>query len=263
MAVFPNAGFERFIVSVKRVSTSAIQWFNEGFSGYGWKLWERASGKHRIEVDEAFVRRNLVSFEQVFSHLRSAGGDIALTQGFGKIKSIVSDDSYYYITLEGDMLFQPNDFIYYRNDSNVYGRAYHAKVDFIQKLSGEYTIYIPVSELADQNAPEIGDSLVQLGNSTQVDRQGAIILHLVQGTPMVDVYMGIDSTDDVDAKLVHRFAAEGFIGTDRLTWEWNSGTQKFDINANFKTLNVDDSFVVGGNTIVGGNLTVGGALITP
>lgn len=262
MAVFPNAGFERFIVSVKRIATGAIVWFNEGFSGYGWKLWERTSGKHRVEIDEVFIRKNLISFEEQFSHLRSVNGELVLSQGFGKVKSIVSDDTYYIITLEGDMLFQPNDFIHYMNGSADYSRNYDVRVELVQKVAGISTLYILASEFENQDTPEIGDSLVQIGNATLVGRQSALIVRSVNGIPTVDVFKGVDSKD-YESKIVHRFSEEGFIGVDRMYWVWNSGTQKFDINANFKTLNVDDSFTAGGNAVVGGNLTVGGNLITP
>lgn len=250
MAVFPNVGLERFITSVKRVATGVVQWFNEGFAGYGWRIWERTPNRHRIEVDEAFVRRNLISFEQVFYHLRSVKGELVLSQGFGKVKSIVSDEEYFRITVEGDMLFTADDFIHYSNTSSDYVREYQAKIEFVQKIAGVSTIHIPSSEFEGQSTPEIGDDIVHIGNSTNTDRQSSMILRYMDSKPVIDIYKGVNS-EDYESKLVHRFSEEGFIGKDKLAWTWNEVSQSFDITGTFKSLNVEDSLTVGGKTVVG------------
>lgn len=195
MAKLLSTGIYGFICSAKKVAGDLVEHFLTGFAGYGWKIWEYTTGKWMFEIDSLRVRGSMLVYELIISKIRALIGALAISQGQGKIKTVdlSSDGTEYLITVEGDMSFVENDFIRCQTFSTNL-KMYHVKISSIESGS---IIHIPVSEFSEYTSvPEVGDDIVQFGNSTNAARQSAIYIHAdEQDQPAIDVMFDIKSKD--------------------------------------------------------------------
>lgn len=195
MAKLLSTGIYGFLCSAKKVAGDYIEHFLTGFAGYGWKIWEYTTGKWMFEIDSLRVRGSMLVYELIISKIRALIGALAISQGQGKIKTVdlSSDSTEYLITVEGDMSFVENDFIRCQTFSTNL-KMYHVKISSIESGS---IIHIPVSEFSEYSSvPEVGDDIVQFGNSTNSARQSAIYIHAdEQDQPAIDVMFDIKSKD--------------------------------------------------------------------
>lgn len=197
MAILSNTGFYGFLSSCKRVAEEYIEDFKTGFGGSGWKIWKRPNGKYRFEIDEMMIRGSLTVFELLIQKIRAVKGAMAITQGSGKIKEVVEQENRFVIRIEDEMSFMTDDYIKCQTFGGSGSKSYHVKVT----VDIEY-IYIDKSEFDRDNngdilcKPEVGDEIVQFGNSSDTDRQSAIYLHADEsGYPAIDLMLGINSKD--------------------------------------------------------------------
>jgi len=194
MAEFYNTGFHgKSLFSSIKSGTKYIENFLSGFAGYGWKLWEYTAGKWKLEVDAITVRGQMTIFELLVSKIRSIKGALGITQGFGTISTVSlitpeGGDPYYSITLDDkDMSFVANDFFRCQTFSGTSQKMYHVEIASIDGSS----IHVLQTEFTD-SIPEVGDDIVQFGNSVNTARQSAIYLHADEdGQPAIDVMFGI------------------------------------------------------------------------
>lgn len=197
MAILSNTGFYGFLSSCKRVAEEYIEDFKTGFDGSGWKIWKRPNGKYRFEIDEMTIRGSLTVFELLVQKIRAVKGAMAITQGSGKIKEVVEQENRFVIRIEDEMSFMTDDYIKCQTFGGSGAKSYHVKVT----VDIEY-IYIDKSEFDRDNngdilcKPEVGDEIVQFGNSSDTNRQSAIYLHADEsGYPAIDLMLGINSKD--------------------------------------------------------------------
>lgn len=113
------------------------------------------------------------------------------------------------------------------------------------------------------NIPEIGDTICQLGNRNDIDRQGAEVLSVVDAnSPSFTIYAGIDSYSLVNKEYIDMGVSEGkaycniygstYIGDrERKTGylRWNDDTKTFEIKG---TIDISSPLSSGG--------TIGGAI---
>lgn len=113
------------------------------------------------------------------------------------------------------------------------------------------------------NIPEIGDTICQLGNRTDINRQGAEVLSVVDAnSPSFTIYAGIDSYSLVNKEYIDMGVSEGkaycdiygstYIGDrERKTGylRWNDDTKTFEIKG---TIDISSPLSSGG--------TIGGAI---
>lgn len=215
MAGLSNTGIRGFIASAKFTGSTIlkkgkeipemVEHFLSGFAGYGWKIWEYVKGKYMLEIDSIRVRGTMTVFELLIQKIRAVKGALGITQGNGKIKTVaLSDDSTeFLITLEDEMSFLPGDFIKCQTWTGSGIKHYHVRIDNITDNS---IIHILLDEfdwdydedggIVVENAPEVGDEIVQFGNDTDTSRQSAIYIHADEnGQPAIDVMFGINSKD--------------------------------------------------------------------
>lgn len=197
MAILSNTGFYGFLSSCKKVAEEYIEDFKTGFDGSGWKIWKRPNGKYRFEIDEMTIRGSLTVFELLVQKIRAVKGAMAITQGSGKIKEVVEQENRFVIRIEDEMSFMTDDYIKCQTFNGSGMKSYHVKIT----VDIEY-IYIDKSEFErDDNGdilykPEVGDEIVQFGNSSDTNRQSAIYLHADEsGYPAIDLMLGINSKD--------------------------------------------------------------------
>lgn len=189
-----------------------VEEFQTGFSGKGWKIWERIPGKWKMEVDELAVRGNFTVFELLAYKVRALRGSLGITQACGKIKTAMLDESgeNWLLTLEEQHTgFQAHDFIRAQSFSNGSMHGYWVEIAEVREAEGVQTLVVPLTEFSgsistqmgfecvkddygEMNFPAEGDDIVQFGNSQNSARQSAIYLHADEsGQPAIDILLGI------------------------------------------------------------------------
>jgi hypothetical protein len=160
-----------------------------GFSGSGFKLWN--NGGWNLELDTLTVRKVMNIFELIINKIRSVNGGLIVSPGNGKISSVSLANSVYTLGIEGDMTFVANDLVRCQTFRTTGSKYYWVQV---QSVTGN-NITVNQSDFGT-TVPEVGDELVQMGNTTDTSRQGCLYLVANEdGKPRIEVLNGISSTD--------------------------------------------------------------------
>lgn len=212
MAILSTAKIVGMLASAKKtgkqVMNAAGEWvaevvedFMSGFAGYGWKIWEYVKGKWMLEIDSIRVREQFIVFEMLVSKMRAIIGSLGISQACGKIATVTlsEDGTEYLITLEDEtMSFVAHDFMRCQTYTGTKQTFYHVEISSVV----DDVIHVPVSEFDKDeegnviNPPEIGNDVVQFGNSINKNRQSAIYIHADEsGQPAIDIMFDIDSKD--------------------------------------------------------------------
>ena len=212
MAILSTAKIVGMLTSAKKtgkqVLNSAGEWvaeivedFISGFAGYGWKIWEYVKGKWMLEIDSIRVREQFIVFEMLVSKMRAIIGSLGISQACGKIATVMlsEDGTEYLITLEDEtMSFVSHDFMRCQTYTGTKQTFYHVEIASVV----DNVIHVSVSEFDKDeegnvvNPPEVGNDIVQFGNSVNKNRQSAIYIHADEsGQPAIDIMFDIDSKD--------------------------------------------------------------------
>jgi hypothetical protein len=172
--------------------------FVPGLTGTGFKLYND-SGDWNLELDNLTVRKVMNVFELLINKIRSVNGGLVISQANGKIKSVTLIGNVYYLEIDGDMTFSDNDIF----RCQVYGSSSKYYSSVVKSIVSGDTITADLSGFTSY-LPEVGDELVQLGNTTDTTRQSAIYLSAISdGKPKISVLNGINSSDlSGDTKVV-------------------------------------------------------------
>lgn len=178
-----------------------VEDFMSGFAGYGWKIWEYVKGKWMLEIDSIRVREQFIVFEMLVSKMRAIIGSLGISQACGKIATVTlsEDGTEYLITLEDEtMSFVAHDFMRCQTYTGTKQTFYHVEISSVV----EDVIHVSVSEFDKDeegnvvNPPEVGNDIVQFGNSVNKNRQSAIYIHADESDqPAIDIMFDIDSKD--------------------------------------------------------------------
>lgn len=212
MAILSTAKVVGLLCSAKKtgkqILNAAGEWvaevvedFMSGFAGYGWKIWEYVKGKWMLEIDSIRVREQFIVFEMLVSKMRAIIGSLGISQACGKIATVMlsEDGTEYLITLEDEtMSFVAHDFMRCQTYTGTKQTFYHVEITSVV----DDVIHVPVSEFDRDtegivtNPPEIGNDVVQFGNSVNKNRQSAIYIHADESSqPAIDIMFDIDSKD--------------------------------------------------------------------
>lgn len=212
MAILSTAKVVGMLASAKKtgrqVMNAAGEWvaevvedFMSGFAGYGWKIWEYVKGKWMLEIDSIRVREQFIVFEMLVSKMRAIIGSLGISQACGKIAAVTlsEDGTEYLITLEDEtMSFVAHDFMRCQTYTGTKQTFYHVEISSVV----DNVIHVPISEFDKDaegiviNPPEVGNDVVQFGNSVNKNRQSAIYIHADEsGQPAIDIMFNIDSKD--------------------------------------------------------------------
>lgn len=212
MAILSTAKIVGMLASAKKtgrqVMNAAGEWvaevvedFMSGFAGYGWKIWEYVKGKWMLEIDSIRVREQFIVFEMLVSKMRAIIGSLGISQACGKIATVTlsEDGTEYLITLEDEtMSFVAHDFMRCQTYTGTKQTFYHVEISSVV----DNVIHVPISEFDKDaegiviNPPEVGNDVVQFGNSVNKNRQSAIYIHADEsGQPAIDIMFNIDSKD--------------------------------------------------------------------
>ncbi len=179
--------------------------FVAGDLGTGFSLrYNPETGRSYLEVDELLVRKLAYFVELVIKRLSHVGGEIILTPASLKCVKVEEYDTYYRCYFEqdnGDTSIVQE----FRAYDQACAQTFNIKEETSHNVANRYywrlvvgvgDNYIDLSKAdckTGSGTPEAGDSIVQLGNRMDVNRQNAIILSTVgEDAPSIKQYKGID-----------------------------------------------------------------------
>lgn len=206
------------IATLKEVVSAA---FRSGALGSGFKLGDyNGGGDSYLEVDRLLVRKAAEFVKLVIRELQSVGGEIVLSPASMKISKVdflkkgtllpeygptpLRYDVYRcsFLTKRGDEEitnpFAVNDLVRCQTFNIKEGTTANAKNKYYWRrvlLVG--TDYIDILALSGGNygdsQPEVGDELVQMGNTTDVTRQSVLYLSAYgSDSPSIKLYKGVN-----------------------------------------------------------------------
>lgn len=178
--------------------------FESGMLGRGWKI---DSENSSLELDSLTVRKTMNVFEMLIQQVKATGGEMIVSPANGRVARVIytPTSQVYTLTMEngvdGDRafgnMFKVNDLVRcQRWDSELQTtRSYWVEV---QEVSGD-DIVLSANDFNIEGggcmAPEIGDELVLMGNTSDSSRQSAIsISATTNGSPKITVLDGISTT---------------------------------------------------------------------
>lgn len=206
------------IATLKEVVSAA---FRSGALGSGFKLGDyNGGGDSYLEVDRLLVRKTAEFIKLVIRELQSVGGEIVLSPASMKISKVdylqkgtllpeygttpLRYDVYRcsFLTKRGDEEitnpFAVNDLVRCQTFNIKEGTTANAKNKYYwRRVTMVGTDYIDILALSGGNygdsQPEVGDELVQMGNTTDVARQSVLYLSAYgDDSPSIKLYKGVN-----------------------------------------------------------------------
>lgn len=206
------------IATLKEVVSAA---FRSGALGSGFKLGDYNGGSDSyLEVDRLLVRKAAEFVRLVIRELQSVGGEIVLSPAAMKISKVdflkkgtllpeygptpLRYDVYRcsFLTKRGDEEitnpFAVNDLVRCQTFNIKEGTTANAKNKYYwRRVMAVGTDYIDILALSGGNygdsQPEVGDELVQMGNTTDVARQSVLYLSAYgSDSPSIKLYKGVN-----------------------------------------------------------------------
>lgn len=193
-------------ISVLSPHVSTADFVNNGLLGTGGGFYQ-LNGLTYAEFDYLTARRGMTVFELLIQEYRSIGGAFIVSPANGEVVNVVrwtnedSGLSGYNLTIKdfaNNPQFVVGDLVRcakWDADNDTY-IGYWVEVEAVNKDTGVISIWE-----TDLNGavPQVGDKLVQMGNTTDTTRQGCIEISTVNSMPRITVYDGITSPV-IDAK---------------------------------------------------------------
>lgn len=220
------------IATLKEVVSAA---FRSGALGSGFKLGNYSDSEDSyLEVDHLLVRKAAEFVKLVIRELQSVGGEIVLSPASMKISKVdflkkgtllpeygtapLRYDVYRcsFLTKRGDEEitnpFAVNDLVRCQTFNIKEGTTANAKNKYYwRRVTAVGTDYIDILALSGGNygdsQPEVGDELVQMGNTTDVARQSVLYLSAYgSDSPSIKLYKGVNdyTLDDKEIFVASR-----------------------------------------------------------
>ena len=197
------------------------QIFNSGANGSGFRLGKYSDSEDSyLEVDRLLVRKAAEFVRLVIRELQSVGGEIVLSPASMKISKVdflkkgtllpeygtapLRYDVYRcsFLTKRGDEEitnpFAVNDLVRCQTFNIKEGTTANAKNKYYwRRVTAVGTDYIDILALSGGNygdsQPEVGDELVQMGNTTDAARQSVLYLSAYgSDSPSIKLYKGVN-----------------------------------------------------------------------
>lgn len=188
-------------------------------SGIGGKFWIDDDGKVNLEVDNITARQSLTVMELILQEVKSVGGELVVSASNGEIEEVVTNykvndngvniAEYYTIKLKDDAVFMDGDLIrcsqwdMANNTLRSYWVQFYPQTDANGATGNTGIVY--ASDFASGIAPQVGDKLVQMGNVSNNERQGIIIISALNNKPYISVYDNVSQPNIESANLKGRF----------------------------------------------------------
>ena len=176
-----------------------------GMLGTGLGLYKDANGQWCIETDRLYVRVKAIFNELEIRKLSYAGGNILLSPAGSQIVRVVEQADCWRCYLKSDD-GETATMNWWRAGDQARCQTFNVRAGVYQNIENRYywrlvvgvgDDYVDLSKSdcdTDSDTPAAGDSIVQLGNRTDTDRQHAILLATCDaGAPSITQYSGIRS----------------------------------------------------------------------
>ena len=206
------------IATLKEVVSAA---FRSGANGSGFRLGKYSDSEDSyLELDRLLVRKTAEFIKLVIRELQSVGGEIVLSPASMKIRKVdflkkgtllpeygtapLRYDVYRcsFLTKRGDEEitnpFVVNDLVRCQTFNIKEGTTANAKNKYYwRRVTAVGTDYIDILALSGGNygdsQPEVGDELVQMGNTTDAARQSVLYLSAYgEDSPSIKLYKGVN-----------------------------------------------------------------------
>lgn len=204
------------IATLKEIVSAA---FRSGALGSGFKLGNYSDSEDSyLEVDRLLVRKAAEFVKLVIRELQSVGGEIALSPASMKISKVqflragtlfpdsapLQYDVYRcsFLTKRGDEEitnpFVVNDLVRCQTFNIKEGTTANAKNKYywrrVMRVGTDYIDILALSgDTYGDSQPEVGDELVQMGNTTDVARQSVLYLSAYgSDSPSIKLYKGVN-----------------------------------------------------------------------
>ena len=206
------------IATLKEVVSAA---FRSGALGSGFKLgYYNGGGDSYLEVDRLLVRKTAEFIKLVIRELQSVGGEIVLSPASMKVSKVdflqkgallpeygtypLRYDVYrcsFLTKRNGEEITNPfavNDLVRCQTFNIKEGTTANAKNKYYwRRVTMVGTDYIDILALSGGNygdsQPEVGDELVQMGNTTDTARQSVLYLSAYgEDSPSIKLYKGVN-----------------------------------------------------------------------
>lgn len=218
-------GYSEFeeVTSREGIKSSNLLW---GALGAGFGLVTKDStGNSYLEIDKLLVRMKAVFNQLEIRELSYSGGNFIFSPAGMKCTRVVKTGNVYRCFFKADdgevavnNTFKVDDLV--RMQEINIKEGVHEGISnryFWRKCVGVGDNYIDLSmtdrDMTSDDAPKAGDSLVTLGNKTQVDRQNAIVISVFgEGSPSFIQYQGINDYT-LDGKAVTTISPNGNVFT--------------------------------------------------
>lgn len=236
------------IATLKEVVSAA---FRSGALGSGFKLGDyNGGGDSYLEVDRLLVRKAAEFVKLVIRELQSVGGEVVLSPASMKISKVdflkkgtllseygtapLRYDVYRcsFLTKRGDEEitnpFAVNDLVRCQTFNIKEGTTANAKNKYYwRRVLFVGADYIDILALSGGNygdsQPEVGDELVQMGNTTDVARQSVLYLSAYgEDSPSIKLYKGVNDYT-LDGREVFCLSPNGTRITST-SFEWISSS---------------------------------------
>jgi hypothetical protein len=168
--------------------------FVSGFAGSGWQL-GYAGSDATFTVDNLVVRKALTVYELDINKINSVNGGIVVSVANGTCLTVSPEGTTIYFDEDGtnkQIQFQADDYI----RAQIWtGRGVASYVGHVISVTHSATLgsaYIVCTTIS--GTPWNGMELVQIGNSTDVDRQNLIYITASDtNNPYIDMLAGVDA----------------------------------------------------------------------
>lgn len=204
------------IATLKEIVSAA---FRSGALGSGFKLGNYSNSEDSyLEVDRLLVRKAAEFVKLVIRELQSVGGEIVLSPASMKISKVqflragtllpesapLQYDVYRcsFLTKQGDEEitnpFVVNDLVRCQTFNIKEGTTANAKNKYywrrVMRVGTDYIDILALSgDTYGDSQPEVGDELVQMGNTTDVARQSVLYLSAYgSDSPSIKLYKGVN-----------------------------------------------------------------------
>ena len=161
------------------------------------------NGMTYAEVDYLTVRYGMSVVELLIQQYRAIGGSFVVSHANGEIESVYNYGNGYNIWIKNEdkaPRFKTNDlvrceYLDWETNEKVH---YWVKVDVSPPNVHGREILTIYKENLKGAVPRVGDKLVQMGNTTDISRQGCILITTENSLPRIMVLDGIDKPEIVN-----------------------------------------------------------------
>ncbi|VTP97588.1 hypothetical protein [Sphingobacterium daejeonense] len=205
----------KFGANVARIGEQSSATFVSGFAGTGYRLAKDANGNYLMELDRLTVRKDFTVYELIVSQIRATNGSLWVSDAI-KLETATKVGNDYRCTIDTDedtiwIPFVVNDIVRCQRFNGKSMKYYTAKVIATNYADKHFTLQV----IEGASFPESKDDLVRIGNSADLNRQGAVYLTASDnGAPFIDVIDGVTNASLTNKTKVRLGKLDGIVDPD-------------------------------------------------